>query len=1685
MADMFGNSLENLNKNNQLNRNNQSEYETDMFGNPTSVLKPQKPFYTPKPTLTSLEKIAKLKPISKNEITNKPTLPLTENKLKETNKAVKGLKSVLNFAKDSINETGRQVGIASNAALAQAPQKIMSFYARNQNKLPSALRLPFTEEQIKADFTPRKLSEGGIGDYIAEGIGYVAGGFLGGAAAKSLTSTKGLASSRVGSLSPKLKELDSKKLRILDSIKEGAKAEAIYSSAQTAGNVLFNSKDLSTVQEFKNLGLNLGIGGVGNAVGNEILTAVIKKIDKNKLNKIEINKVKEEIIKPIEEINDNVPTLNLVSKAKEKKDAISDITEISNASKKRVRNSKKSNLQKQTELKEISEETDLDKRRIVQGEYLISVKDGLTMDELQNKIFNFLTPKIDDVITFENQPARIISIKRGIAELELPDKTIVKQFADRIDKQDELIKLMTKQSEELNLLDITSGNKLITNLINFAPTSKTPTVETLTEVNIPKKNKIIYKKNDSIIHNKFGSGNILGISDLNGENLLEIEFLDGNIKYIKENSTAISLVKKTKTSKAQSVIQSALDKNLQDIEDARNSGTTRLYSSLIPLPSKLQQLYVKRGALYIAKGVVEFSEWSKLMIADLGSSVSPYLKKIFKDSLSKSNNIISDVEKSLESSIKSEKLRASAKGKLREQQVPVTISRKGNIPTALTDKTRKEARSLGNQQTLEAVQNDLNENGVYESYKTLLKSGEPSAYNTVMALRLTDEFQKIADNFRRQGKFEDAKLINQDIVDLIDDLRDKLNNAGQATQAMVLYNKLDENGILLFVEKQISKLNKKQGTTNKLNKDEIQNVTDIARSIKKTTGIENIGNRVLDIIDESKKRELTTSELQEVSNFVNDSNVFVKETMLGTNKYKSDSYTQDIVDAVLPKQMSSPDVKTEVENFIAKHADESKKNIKNLEKQKDMTPLDVYSDYVVIGVSKIIKFKNFDEWSAAMVKELGDSVKPYLKDLFFTSKKALKNTVEKIIDPEIKKIIKGLNFLLNKQKLSIKDFQEARELAKEISKLSGDSKREALDDLEVFINSKSKSSLGEKLSSYTRISQLLNPKTLLKNGIGNEIFYRIERLSKYISTPIDIGASKLFGTKRTVTFKLHNQESFWKNWLKGLSAGYKGTTLQYNLGTQFDLGRFALQSVPILKYLEKSLSAALYSFDFAAYKRATGNVVSEMATLNAINNNIDLSKMSTPELQNYYENFARNANEAVTSISEQYGKYITFQDENVISRLLQKAKTFLNKLSPIKDFGAGNMIINYPKTPGALVMRALEYSPAGILRSLYHLSLFIAKNPKVPTQRKAVEDLTRAFIGTTGLTALGWFGIENGILLPGRNKNYSKAELDKQAGILGNELNYSALKRFVESGFKQKQEIKPNDIIHTYDWLQPLSLSIMIGAESKTNSIKKQKEQKSLFNLGQAAFEAIIGGSQSIVEQPLLQNLQSFLTIYPGDTTEQLLIDKPLDILKSIPAALTPTMFNQLRIMSDNSVRETYDPNFFKTSIKKSIAKIPILSSYLPKKYDTLGNLKKSYQESSIKNKFGKTSVDLLNIFLNPSFTTRYKPTEEAAFILDLIDKTNDDTLSPVLLSKKSITLPKIGDVKPNLILSGNQYSELQKLTGEKVRNSILGLKQANLTDKEKAKILERILTKSYSDSKIELLIKYKNEFTKQVKKGE
>ena len=1657
------------------------------------------------------QQITKQETLPKQIEKSKPTAP----RLKSTNQAVKELKQILNFTKNVGLETIRQGGIVSDYALANLPSSLLKFYANNNDKLPKSLQIPFSKEEINASFEPRKLSEGGVADYISTGLGYALGAYGGGSAAKALTAKEGLTAGRAGSLTPKLKELSSTKARIVDSIKEGAKAEAVYSAAQASGKSLLTPEDYSSAQGLKDIAFNLGVGAVGNAVLKEVEIALAKRIAKGEIKKSDVDKVRQEILnkKLKEQAAENIPpapevippTPGVISTTPE----VIPTTIVK-------QNTKKDNLMPKDYFYRVGQKIEKLKPGAGTTPFNYKVLEKLYYIDNEGKAIKYYKVKGVDVAAYQgikyikeyddkvyNDLSFIPKIKENIptpiqteivTQKKLSKKQISSLTNEELQKEIDIVKskgkdytpddwennLFVENQKRLNELSKQQYYKLEQSIVTY-------------QNSLPQE-PISYQKNDIINHNKFGNGKVIEIIQNDKEKILKVKFDDVTRDLI-ENLSPITLIKRGREQdKLSEQLQNALDLNSTKIQLAKLNPDNKLYSSLIPLPSKLQQLYIQRGALYIAKGVVDFGEWSSVMVKDLGDSIKPYLKKLFDESKKQSKEIISNIQESNKAIVKSERLRRSAEGKGRQAKVPLTIEKKSFVSKELTDKSKKEYAQLGNKETLDVVQNDLIKNGIDVEFKKILLSNEPSAYNTVMTGRLIDEFQKRADDLRRQGKFDEAKSVNEDIVNLMDILRDKLNNAGQATQAMALYNRLDENGILLFAEKQINKLNKQQNTTTKLNSNEIQNLTDIATSMRKSTNVERMGNRVLDIIDESKTRDLSDSEIQEVANFVNDSNVFIKETLTGTNKYKSEGYTANIDDVELPKEMSNPDINKEVKDFFTKHEVESKKVLKNAEKQSSMTPLDLYSDYVVIGASKIVNgTKNFDKWSSAMKSEFGDSITPYLKDIFSSSKKAVKNTTEKIVDPDVKRVMKYLNDLVKRSKLNLADYQLARDMAKEITKLSGDAKQEALDDLEIFLNSKFKANVGQRLSAFQRIMQLLNPKTIGRNAIGNELFYRAERLNKYLSTPIDILKSKLLGKERSVTFKKYNQESYWKNFIKGAKSGWKGTTLQYNLNTQFDLDRVALQDVKFIKYLEKALGAVLYSFDYAAYRRAYNDVISESATLNAINNKIDLNKMSKANRDAYYENYFRNVDASVKELADKYGRYITFQDDNAVSLILQKSKRGLNKLSPIKDFGIGNLVINYPRTPGALLVRALEYSPAGILRSMYHLALYITKNPKAPTSRKATEDLSRALFGTTGLTALGWMALENGILLPSRDKDYDKTELNRQSGVLGNQINFSALKRFVESGFKEKSiSPKQNDILVTYDWAQPLALSIALGSSAANSLKEKEKEGNSVSNYAQTAFDTfttgVLGGVETVTQQPVLQNLQNLLTFYPtstkSDFTKQLLIEKPLEILSTLPSSFVPTALNQTRQILDNSVRETYDPNWLSASMNKAIAKVPFASTRLPQKFDTLGNLKKSFQESSIKNKIGKTALDSVNVFLNPSFVTKYNPTPEASFVLDLIDKTNKNNLAPRLVTDKNIKLAKVGNIQPpDLVLSGKQYAELQKLTGEKVRLVIPQLKDVNRTNEEKAKILENILSQSYKLSKIEILKKYRNEFQKQLNK--
>ena len=590
------------------------------------------------------------------------------------------------------------------------------------------------------------------------------------------------------------------------------------------------------------------------------------------------------------------------------------------------------------------------------------------------------------------------------------------------------------------------------------------------------------------------------------------------------------------------------------------------------------------------------------------------------------------------------------------------------------------------------------------------------------------------------------------------------------------------------------------------------------------------------------------------------------------------------------------------------------------------------------------------------------------------------------------------------------DIKLTEDTAKQISELAK-SMREAADpalklefseELESILRNIPRPGLLRKISVVQTLAQLLNPKTLLtRNPLGNEIFFRLERLNKYIASPIDWARSTLTGSPRTVTFHTVKQGEFWKNWLQGLRSGWKGTS-PAGLTTQFDIHAPAFKEKwNPLTYLEKSLGASLKSFDFAAYKRAVNQTLGELGWLRAHNEGLRGSARSAAALK-----YAQEASDNMLKIADEYGKYITFQDDNVISKGLSAVKRGLNIG---QEFGAGDLVLKYPRTPGALLMRAIEYSPAGFLRSAYLLSKPILRAGVKANTREIELALSRAIVGSLGLTGLGYYLADKGIITGKPDENKKVTGVQRAIGGGRYQVNVSALTRWVLSGFTDTS-IEPNDKLYSYDWAQPVAVALSLGAninEAQQEAATKAERKGLLAGTPGTAEASISGAIETITEQPLLTGIRN---LFGGENP----VDSALSVIESMPSSFTPTLLNQVGQLTDNTLRETYDPSLLKRSINRAKSRLPILKEELPVRYDVFGKEQKAFE-----------NPNLFNIFINPGFLSTYDPQPAAQMVLDIYNESGETKQLPKV-APRSLTFQG-----KSVQLSGEQVSKFQQQIGK------------------------------------------------------
>lgn len=341
--------------------------------------------------------------------------------------------------------------------------------------------------------------------------------------------------------------------------------------------------------------------------------------------------------------------------------------------------------------------------------------------------------------------------------------------------------------------------------------------------------------------------------------------------------------------------------------------------------------------------------------------------------------------------------------------------------------------------------------------------------------------------------------------------------------------------------------------------------------------------------------------------------------------------------------------------------------------------------------------------------------------------------------------------------------------------------------------------------------------------------------------------------------------------------------------------------------------------------------------------------------------------EDAISIATQEALKATFKDDNWLSDMLKNVKKNTGKF--------GEVVLPFTKTPANLAMRAIDYSPIGVVKDLFKG----VKNGK--DLSKIMDDISKGFVGSAGI-ALGYYLAKEGIIQGSLSDDKDEAAFQKQQGKLPYSFNV-------------------NGNYYTYDWAPPSSTSLILGTaiyESMSDS------DKSLDKMLGAGLKA----ANSWIE---LSPLQSLADVFGGYGTPA---ENIMNEIAEFPQRLIPAQVGAVARIADTTQRSTFsNGDILKTQIDTAKSKIPVLSKSLPVTYDTWGNEVKRSDTT------GQAAFAQL---LNPGQFGNDSKTPIDDEISRLFNATENKGVFP-----KSAAW-KVGDIK----LDNAQHSEYQKEMGSK-----------------------------------------------------
>ena len=595
----------------------------------------------------------------------------------------------------------------------------------------------------------------------------------------------------------------------------------------------------------------------------------------------------------------------------------------------------------------------------------------------------------------------------------------------------------------------------------------------------------------------------------------------------------------------------------------------------------------------------------------------------------------------------------------------------------------------------------------------------------------------------------------------------------------------------------------------------------------------------------------------------------------------------------------------------------------------------------------------------------------------------------------------------------------------------GYDKRVKLAEIQKLMTDKLPTERGRKIKSWMRISMLFNPKTQVRNVMGNAIIAPINYFGDIFASAADKMIAKKTGIRTTGIANV-------KSILKGLKEGAYQATNDYKKGintrdmegNRFEIGEgksFSDKNL-IGKNLNRVDRLLNYVMDVG------DRVFSQSSFENSLQNQMKLN--NTTKITQDMIDIAR---------SESLQR--TWNDNNNYTKFVLGVRRGLNKIG-IKGYGLGDVLIPFAKTPANLTKAIVDYSPIGLMQSIgngINLKRSLTNgqyNSKM--QHHFVQNLGKATAGTM-LYVIG-YALAKAKITTGESDD------DKDvASFMKNTLGTNSY------------SIKIGNKSFTYDWAQPLAAPLSITA----NIVNKKYKSKDLKEFTETVIDSLDTGGSILLEQSFLQSINDVLKNNDGVVSG--LVNEVLEL----PARAIPTFSKQIADMTDSTQRQTYvkgEP--VETALNSAKAKIPFVSKTLTPSVDTMGRNIKKYG--------GKNNA--FNVLFNPANVNNENISSAAKEIYKVYNATDDKTIFPRVAPYSIDKLP----------LSTKQRADYQKIGGELIEKSINELIKnddyKDLSNKDKAVVISKIVGYNSAKAKSKVLktkmSRYWNSVNRYLDKG-